>query len=156
MHVSEDERREQRDRYRELLEELRMMIPGVQVLFAFLTVPFSARFSEIDALGKIVFAVSLVAVAIATVLFVAPATYHRLSDRHDRRGRLRYGVKTKLTGLALLGLSISCAMFVVVRFLFDSTALGVLLAVFQPGSRLWFGSSCLFSTNCGIVKNRSR
>jgi hypothetical protein len=94
---------EERQRYNELLGELRTVIPGVQVLFAFLlTVPFSSRFAEVDRVGKVVFTVSLMAVAAATVLFLGPAAYHRLADRQDRRGRLRYGVGLALAGMALL------------------------------------------------------
>lgn len=120
---------EERQRYRELLEELRTIIPGGQVLFAFLlTVPFATRFSEIDVIGKTIFAVSLMATAAATVLFLAPAAYHRLAGSHDRQGRLRSGVRNTLAGMVLLGLSVCCAVFVVVRFLFSSTPLGVVLA----------------------------
>ena len=53
-----------RERYRELLEELRTIIPGAQVLLGFLlTVPFAGRFTEVDDLGEAVFLVALVAVA---------------------------------------------------------------------------------------------
>lgn len=127
--MNRDTNDEDRERYRELLEELRTIIPGAQVLFAFLlTVPFATRFSEIDRLGKIIFTVSLMAVAAATVLFLAPAAYHRLSDHHDRRGRLRFGVRTTLVGMSLLVLSITCVVFVVVRFLFSSFTLGAVVA----------------------------
>lgn len=119
---------EQRERYVELLGELRTILPGAQVLFAFLlTVPFAARFGELDALGKALFVLSLAGVTAATALFLAPAAYHRLADRRDRRRRLRYGVRTALLGLALLGLSMACAVFVVVRFVYD-TALGTVAA----------------------------
>lgn len=125
-----DHDEEERVRYRELLEELRTIIPGAQVLFAFLlTVPFASRFSGVDELGKIAFTASLMAVTGATVLFTAPAAYHRLADRTDRRGRLRFGVRTVLIGLVLLAISVTCAVFVVVRFLFDSTVLGAALAI---------------------------
>ncbi len=120
---------EERERYRELLEELRTIIPGAQVLFAFLlTVPFATRFSEVDGLGKIIFTVSLLAVAAATVLFLAPAAYHRPTGHRDHRWRLRLGVRTTLAGLFLLTLSISCAVFVVTRFLFNSSTLGTVVA----------------------------
>lgn len=110
---------EERRRYRELLEELRTMIPGAQVLLAFLlTVPFAARFTELDQTGKTVFVVSLTCAAAATVLFLAPAAYHRLGDRSDRRARLRFGVRTAVAGLMLLGLAVAMATFVVVRFVF--------------------------------------
>jgi hypothetical protein len=53
--ADEKDKEEERERYRELLEELRTIIPEAQVLFAFLlTVPFAARFSQIDSCGKIV------------------------------------------------------------------------------------------------------
>lgn len=128
--MNEQDERAQRDRYRELLEELRTIIPGAQVLFAFLlTAPFAARFGGIDALGKMVFLVSLLSVAAATVLFLAPAAYHRLAAHHDRAGRLRFGVRTTLAGLFLLALSIGCAIFVVIRFLFDTPIPALLIAV---------------------------
>lgn len=127
--MDEDSQREERQRYQELLGELRTIIPGAQVLFAFLlTVPFAARFSEIDTLGKTIFMASLLAVAAATVLFLAPAAYHRLSDRRDRRRRLRFGVRMALVGLVLLGLSMSCAVFVVIRFVFGSSGIGAAVA----------------------------
>jgi MFS family permease len=130
MNEDNHEKEEERQRYNELLSELRTIIPGVQVLFAFLlTVPFSSRFAEVDRVEKVVFTVSLMAVAAATVLLLGPAAYHRLADQQDRRGRLRYSVGLKLAGMALLALSISCAVFVVGRFIFDDMRMGAGLAV---------------------------
>jgi Na+/melibiose symporter-like transporter len=132
---------EERERYDELLAELRTVIPGAQVLLAFLlTVPFAARFADVDALGKIVFVVALMAIAIAVMLFFAPTAYHRLADRHDRRGRLRYGVRVAVAGMALTGLSIACVVFVVVRFLFDSGVLAIALAgaTATLAAAMWF------------------
>lgn len=107
--------------YRELLDELRTVIPGVQVLFAFLlTAPFAARFEQLDMLGKVVFGVALLANGIAIALFLAPVAYHRLAGRHDRRERLRFGIKTAVAGLLLLAAAVCCAVFVVTRFLFDA------------------------------------
>jgi MFS family permease len=149
--MTEDDQQkdEERQRYRELLGELRTIIPGVQVLFAFLlTVPFSSRFAQVDPVGKAVFTVSLMAVAAATILLLGPAAYHRLADRQDRRRRLRYGVRLTLASLALLALSMACAVFVVGRFLFDDTRMGAGLAAavavtaaviwyVMPGIRRW-------------------
>jgi MFS family permease len=120
---------EERQRYNELLGELRTIIPGVQVLFAFLlTAPFSSRFAEVDRVGKAVFTISLMAVAAAMMLLLGPAAYHRIADQQDRRGRLHYGVGLKLAGMTLLALSISCAVFVVGRFIFNDTGMGTGLA----------------------------
>lgn len=116
-----DQGDEQRERYRELLEELRTIIPGVQVLFAFLlTVPFSARFEDIDDLGVQVFALSLLTVGLAAVVLLTPAAYHRLTPRHDRGQRLRLGIRVFITGMALLSVSIGCAVFVVGRLIFTA------------------------------------
>jgi MFS family permease len=135
------ERDENRQRYSELLGELRTIIPGVQVLFAFLlTVPFSSRFAEIDQMSKVVFTVSLMAVTAAAVLLLGPAAYHRLGDQENRRRRLRYSVWLALTGMALLALSISCAVFVVGRFTFDSIGVGTGLAAATAGAAalIWY------------------
>lgn len=121
---------EDRERYRELLEELRTIIPGAQVLFAFLlTVPFASRFSEVDQLERIVFAMSLAGVAVATILFLAPAAYHHIARHKDRRRRLLFGVRAAKIGMLFLGLSMVLAVFLVVRFLFDSTLLAGFVAV---------------------------
>jgi hypothetical protein len=131
----------QRDRYRELLEELRTVLPGVQVLLAFLlTVPFSQRFTELDDLGKDVFAAVVLGVALAIVSFLTPAAYHRLGDREDRAGRVALSVRLAVAGMSLLGASMVGVIFVVVRFVFDSTALGLTFAgtLAVVVAALWF------------------
>jgi archaellum biogenesis protein FlaJ (TadC family) len=115
---------EERERYRELLEELRTIIPGVQVLFAFLlTVPFSSRFTDLDDLGVRVFALALVTVGLAAVIFLTPAAYHRIAPRDDRHHRLRLGIRSTVAGMALLGVSVGAAVFVVIRLIFAITPL---------------------------------
>lgn len=148
----DDEVDEERERYRELLEELRTIIPGVQVLFAFLlTVPFSSRFETIDDLGAQVFAVSLLTVGLAAVVLLTPAAYHRLTPRHARSQRLKLGVRVAITGMALLSVAIGCAVFVVGRLIFATqstapadvlspTGIGGALAAIISGTAvfLWF------------------
>ena len=117
---------EEREVYRELLEELRTIIPGVQVLFGFLlTVPFNGRFSELDDIGVRVFTVALVSVGLATVVLLTPAAYHRVSHP-EGDDRLDLGVRTTLVGLGLLALSVSAALFVVVRLIFTTETLPLL------------------------------
>lgn len=113
---------EQRERYRELLEELRTIIPGVQVLFGFLlTVPFSSRFAELDALGRGAFAGALLSSALATVVFLTPAAYHRVKDEDDRQQRIAFSVRAELGGMTLMAIAVILAVFVVVRFIFGTT-----------------------------------
>jgi archaellum biogenesis protein FlaJ (TadC family) len=120
---------EDRERYRELLEELRTIIPGVQVLFAFLlTVPFSSRFADLDDVGARVFSLALVTVGLAAVVFLTPAAYHRISPHDDRRHRLRLGVRSTVAGMALLAVSVGAAVFVVMRLIFETRSLPLLSA----------------------------
>ena len=120
VHGSEDDLRE---RYRELLEELRTILPGVQVLLAFLlTVPFASRFTELDRLGTLLFLLSLGAAASSVIVFLVPAVTHRLTPSASRAERLRLGVRTVLAGLAILAVSIVLALVVVARFIYDASA----------------------------------
>ena len=67
------DRSELRDRYYGLLQELRVVLPGVQVLVAFLlTAPFSARFADLDDVGVAAYLVALVSAVLATICRVAP------------------------------------------------------------------------------------
>lgn len=138
---SDGEVEELRERYRELLEELRVIIPGVQVLFAFLlTVPFAARFDRLDDFGRVVFTGALLGVAVATVVFLTPAAIHRVSRDDDRRGRLHLAIRFTVVGMAVLGASVAAAVFVVARFIFDNTPVGAVSGAVIAGLTvaLWF------------------
>ncbi len=143
---------EERERYRELLEELRTVIPGVQVLFAFLlTVPFSSRFDALDATSTQVFAVSLASVGLATVVLMTPTMYHRLTPRHDRARRIKLGVRVTIAGMALLAVAIGASVFVVGKLIFEvntaapagdlsPTQIGITISAVVAGTAafLWF------------------
>lgn len=131
----------ERERYRELLEELRTIIPGVQVLLAFLlTVPFSSRFDELDAFGRDIYALVLTGVALATVVLITPAALHRLSEGHDRTRRLRISIRCTIGGITLLAACVVASVFVVIRFVFDDARLALTLAGVVAASviGLWY------------------
>lgn len=132
---------QEREQYRELLEELRTIIPGVQVLLAFLlTVPFSSRFTELDTTGTVLFVVTLGASALSVVVFLVPTAYHRLTSHTRRTERIRVGVRTTLAGLALLALAIVMGLVVVVRLVYDTpVALAVAVPVLLAIVGLWIG-----------------
>jgi hypothetical protein len=70
----------------EFLQELRIVLPGVQILFAFLlTVPFAQRFAELTGLQRNVFFATLLCTAAATALLIAPSAHHRLLFRQGAR-----------------------------------------------------------------------
>ena len=125
----------------ELLNELRVILPGVQFLFAFLlTVPFSQRFSELDGLETGVFFVTLLCTAIATALLMAPSAQHRVLWREGvREQRLKLGNTLTIAGLTFLVPGMVGAVFVVSDFIFGlGTAVIVTLLLVLFFALLWF------------------
>ena len=111
----------------ELLQELRVVLPGVQVLFAFLlTVPFSARFGSVTQLQQAVFFGTLVCTALSAGLLLAPSAHHRLLWRQQaRERRLRVANRLVIAGLILLVLAMVGVLFVITDVLFGSVAAAV-------------------------------
>jgi hypothetical protein len=73
----------------ELLNELKVALPGVQVLFAFLlAVPLSPRFDEVNGFEKAIFFTTLASTAIATALLIAPSAIHRIDFRNQDKGSM--------------------------------------------------------------------
>jgi hypothetical protein len=127
---SERDRPELRDRYYGLLQELRVVLPGVQVLVAFLlTAPFGQRFAKVDDAGQVLYGVALTVGVLAVIAFVTPTMLHRFGDRTARSMRLELSIAVTRIGLVLFGLSMLCSLAVVVRFLFDPVYSTVLIAV---------------------------
>ena len=115
----------------ELLNELRVALPGVQVLFAFLLgVPFTQRFGEVTELQKDVYFLTFLCAAIATALLIAPSAYHRLEWRRgDKEHLLVVSNRLAISGTAFLALAISGAVFVVTDVLFDAPSAAVVAAL---------------------------
>jgi len=112
----------------ELLNELRVALPGVQVLFAFLLgVPFTQRFAQVTDLQKDVYFVTFLCAAFATALLIAPSAYHRLEWRQgDKEHLLVVSNRLAIAGTAFLALSISGTVFVVTDLLFNKTSAAVM------------------------------
>jgi len=107
----------------DLLQELRVALPGVQVLFAFLlTVPFTQRFNDLsDFEQKLYFGV-LIAVALATVLLVAPTVGHRILFRRQQKEFIvTIANRLALIGMLLLAVSMCGAIALISHFLFGPT-----------------------------------
>jgi hypothetical protein len=115
------DRQELRNRYYGLLQELRVVLPGIQVLLAFLlTVPFANRFSSLDALGRDVFAVALLASLLSVVCLLTPIAYHRIGERTERSARLMWSIRLTRIGMALLAIALVTAFWTVTRFIYGS------------------------------------
>lgn len=99
----------------ELLQELRVVQTGVQLLTGFLlTLPFQSRFEELDAYQRSVYVAVLLLAVTATVLFVAPVGYHRALFRRRSKARLvAAGTRFAELGLATVGLVVSGGVLLV-------------------------------------------
>jgi amino acid transporter len=126
----------------ELLNELRVALPGVQVLFAFLlAVPFANGFPKLNATQRDVFYAAFIATALSTVFLIAPSSYHRLRWRQQDKERMLV-VSNVLTiaGLACLAVAISCAVWVITDFLFHSSWASLFTALIGAAFLLlWYG-----------------
>jgi uncharacterized protein DUF6328 len=126
----------------ELLNELRVALPGVQVLFAFLlTVPFTRGFPRLSALDRDVYFAAFIATALATAFLIAPSSYHRLRWRaRDKERMLIISNALTIAGLALLAIAVVCVVFVITDVLFGALSVGLatsLIALVFVG--LWYG-----------------
>ena len=97
-----------------------MILPGVQVLFAFLLmVPFTQRFPDLDDLETGAFFMTLLCTAVATVLLIAPSAHHRILWRGGvREQRLALGNMLTIAGLIFLLPAIVGVVFVITAFIF--------------------------------------
>src|SRR5262245_24334552 len=126
----------------ELLNELRVALPGVQVLFAFmLAVPFANGWKNVTDFQKDVFFVAFVATSLSSALLMAPSAYHRLRWRVEDKGRIvRLSTRLMIFGLAALAVSISAVVLLVTDYIFDrATAIATTAAITAVFVALWYG-----------------
>lgn len=114
----------------ELLGELRVTLPGVQVLFAFLlVVPFNNRFSRLTAVQEKLYLAALLCSALAAACLIAPAAHHRLTfRRQDKEAVVRVANRLFVAGLALLAVAMTAAIWLVSWFVFGGAAAAVTAA----------------------------
>jgi Kef-type K+ transport system membrane component KefB len=140
--VPESEEQRRNRELIELLNELRVALPGVQVLFAFLlAVPFANGFPKLGKLDRDIFFVAFISTALSTVALIAPSSYHRLRWRqHDKERMLVISNVLTIVGLALLAVAITCTVFVITDFLFHRTWAAVFTAIVAAAFLiLWYG-----------------
>jgi hypothetical protein len=114
----------------ELLNELRVALPGVQVLFAFLLLlPFQQTFDKMTELERGVYLVAFLAALGASVLLIAPSTYHRIRFRDgDKAQMLETGNRLLLAGTVSLAVAISASAFLVAELLYGGVVGGLIAA----------------------------
>jgi hypothetical protein len=125
----------------EMLGELRVALPGVQVLFAFLlVVPFNQRFADVTDYQRTLYVITMLFTTASTVCLIAPTAHHRLEfRRQDKDQIVKTGNRIVIVGLALLAIAMSGAVLFVTDFLYSTTTSVVLGgAVALTFALLWF------------------
>jgi hypothetical protein len=125
----------------EMMAELRVALPGVQVLFAFLlVVPFNTRFAVLGSGLRVVYIVALLCTAAASALFIAPTAHHRLTFRRGKKENIALiGNRLVIVGLGFLAMGMSAAILLVSSFVFTlPVALVTTLVTMVVFAVLWF------------------
>jgi hypothetical protein len=126
----------------ELLNELRVALPGVQVLFAFLlAVPFANGWTRVTDLQRDIFFVAFLATAAASILLIAPSAYHRLRWREgDKEQMLRTSNRLAIAGTIFLAIGMTAAVFLISDILFKAWWAALIAALIGGGfAWFWYG-----------------
>ena len=116
----------------ELLEELRALIPGAQVLFGFLlAIRFTNPFTELNSVQRDVYYATLLTTAVALVLLLAPSAYHRLRFRQgDKDAMVRKGNREAIAGTGAIALAFTGVLYLITDLLFTTPAAIIVALVF--------------------------
>ena len=125
----------------ELLNELRVALPGVQMLFGFmLAVPFTQPFGSLTDRQQLLFYVAFLSTAAASICFITPASFHRITWQRGVKGRmLRISSGLTIAGTVFLGVAIGCVVGFLTSYLYNSLVASILSAVALGAiSILWY------------------
>ena len=126
----------------ELLNELRVALPGVQVLFAFLlTVPFQQGFQRMTELQRDVYFSAVLLSAASTLCLIAPSAMHRILWRQrDKENLLVTANYLSIAGITFLALGMVAVLLLITDVMFGATAIALVTGV-AGGlfAWLWFG-----------------
>jgi len=144
-HVEEgpdDREREERKRDRqmiELLNELRVALPGVQILFAFLlTVPFSIRFDKLTGFQRDIYYVTLIATALSAACLIAPSSAHRLRfHQGEREWLVESANELMIAGLCFLAVALGGSVLLITDIMFS-------------GARVWLYTGAVWIVIVGL------
>jgi Family of unknown function (DUF6328) len=137
----------------ELLNELRVVLPGITVLLGFLlAVPFAKGWTRVTTFQRDVFIVAFLSTAVCVALLAAPSSYHRLRFRHgDRERLLTIGNRLAIAGIAAAAVSLEAVVLLVTDFVVSrGFAIAAAAALFVVVAVLWYGLPLL-----AAVRDRS-
>ena len=125
----------------ELLNELRLALPGVQMLFGFLlAVPFSQRFAHVSPNQRGLYYTAFLTSAGASICFIAPTAFHRIVWQHGEKGLLlRVSSALAIAGTVFLAVAITSVILFITSFLYGSSPAALAGAVILAGLVvLWY------------------
>jgi hypothetical protein len=125
----------------ELLEELRALIPGAEVLFGFLlAIRFTSQFGDLTDTQRYVYYVTLLSTAAALVFFLAPSAYHRIRFRAgDKEYMVSKGNREAIAGSAAISVAFTGVIYLVTDLVFGTVqAIVVAAAFFALIAWLWW------------------
>ena len=137
--MADAQKKDEGDELIELLNELRVTLPGVQVLFAFLlAVPFTNRWSTVSQTQTDAYFIALLATLLGSVLLIAPSAYHRIRWREaSDEELLRVSNRLAIAGTVCLAAAMTAAVFLITDLVYKSTVTSVVTAL-TAGAFGWF------------------
>jgi hypothetical protein len=126
----------------ELLNELRVVLPGVTVLLAFLlAVPFAKGWSRTTAFQRDIFVVAFLATAVSVALLTAPSSYHRLRFRHGNKEHVvKVGNRLTIAGIAASAVSLEAVVLLVMDYVLSlGAAIAAAASLFAVVATFWYG-----------------
>jgi len=126
----------------ELLNELRVVLPGITVLLGFLlAVPFAKGWTRVTEFQRDVFVVAFLSTAVAIALLAAPSSYHRLRFRHGNKEHLvRIGNRLAIAGIAAAAVSLLAVVVLVMDYVVSrGAAIAAAASLFAVVALLWYG-----------------
>jgi hypothetical protein len=125
----------------ELLNELRVVLPGVTVLLGFLlAVPFAKGWARVTTFQRDVFVVAFLSTAVSVALFTAPTSFHRLRFRHGNKAQIvKVGNRLAIAGIAAAAVSLEAVVLLVTDYVISrGFAIAVTAALFVVITLLWY------------------
>jgi amino acid transporter len=137
----------------ELLNELRVVLPGVTVLLAFLlAVPFANGWTRVTSFQRDVFVVAFLSTAVSVALLTAPSSYHRLRFRQDDKEHMvKIGNRLSIAGIAASAVSLEAVVVLVMDVVVSrGAAVAAAAGLFAVVLLLWYGLPLL-----AVLRDRS-
>lgn len=125
----------------ELMGELRVALPGVQVLFAFLLVaPFNQRFGTVSHFERRLYFATFLCTLLASILLIAPTMIHRLEFRQGEKAFLvDVANRLMIAGLSVFAVAMTSASALITHYLFGpATAVITTVVVIIVFATIWF------------------